>query len=52
MSLYLVAAIALAALALGIFAGHAAGYARAKDVERRRAQAAITGGPSYVRSPE
>lgn len=44
-----VLAIAIVMLSLGIFAGHAAGYARAKDVERRRQAAALTGGPKYRR---
>ena len=56
MSIYLIVSLALVFFALGVFAGHAAGYARAKDVERRRQQAALTGGPSYRRvrvgSPE
>lgn len=36
--------------ALSMFAGHAAGYARRGDVERRRAEAARTGGPRYRRA--
>lgn len=53
---YAIVAAVLFAFALGIFAGHAAGYARRGDVERRRQVAALTGGPNYRRervgSPE
>lgn len=49
MSDYLVLALVLFALAIGIMLGHAAGYARRGDVERRRAAAAMTSGPRYRR---
>ena len=46
---YLVLALVLIAFAIGIMLGHAAGYARRGDVERRRQEAARTGGPKYRR---
>lgn len=51
MDSYSILALALVMFSLGIFAGHAAGYARRGDVERRRQRAAINGGPRYSRSP-
>ncbi len=47
---YAIVAAVMFAFAIGIFIGHAAGYGRAKDVERRRQEAAITGGPKYARA--
>lgn len=37
------------AFAIGALLGHATGYARRGDVERRRQHAALTGGPKYRR---
>lgn len=42
--------LVLIAWAIGVFVGHAFGYARAKDVERRRQIAALNGGPRYARA--
>lgn len=42
--------LVLIAWAIGVFIGHAFGYARAKDVERRRRVAALNGGPRYARA--
>lgn len=49
---YALVATALIAFAIGLMLGHAAGYARAKDLERRRAIRAMTSGLKYVRTPE
>ena len=46
---YAIIAAVLFALSIGIMLGHAAGYARRGDVERRRAAAAMTSGPKYRR---
>ena len=46
---YAIIAAVLFAFAIGIMLGHAAGYGRAKDLERRRAAAAMTSGPKYRR---
>lgn len=40
----------LVGVALGGFAGHAAGYARRGYVEHSRRIAAMTGGPRYARN--
>ena len=47
---YALLATALISFGVGSFAGHAAGYARRGDVERRRQIAALTGGPKYART--
>ena len=47
---YALLATALIAFAIGLMLGHAAGYARRGDVERRRQIAALTGGPKCARS--
>lgn len=49
---YAIAAAVLISFSLGTFAGHAAGYARRGDVERRRAIRAMTSGPRYVGTPK
>lgn len=49
MTAYQILGLVLIAWAIGVFVGHAFGYARAKDVERRRQIAALTGGPQYAR---
>lgn len=49
MSALEIVGVVLIAWAIGVFVGHAAGYARRGDVERRRQAAALTGGPKYRR---
>ena len=47
---YAAVAAVLFSFSLGSFIGHAIGYARRGDVERRRQIAALTGGPKCARS--
>ena len=47
---YAAAAAVCFTFAIGLMLGHAAGYARRGDVERRRQAAALTGGPKYRRA--
>lgn len=47
---YATLAAILFTFAIGMMLGHAAGYARRGDVERRRQLAALNGGPRYSRS--
>lgn len=44
--------VVLIAFAIGIMLGHAAGYARRGDVERKRQIAAMNGGPRYARTTD
>ena len=46
---YQILGLTLVMFSLGTFAGHAAGYIRAESVARKRAAAALTGGPRYQR---
>ena len=41
--------VVVIAFAIGIMLGHAAGYGRRGDVERRRAARAMASGPNYQR---
>ena len=46
---YLFLGMVLISFSIGIMLGHAAGYGRRGDVERRRAARAMASGPKYQR---